>query len=46
MNTKTFKYKGQMINYLNKVRQNKNIDFYVCGFNVEKGFYLSYTYAK
>lgn len=31
MITKTFEYKGQMINYLNKVKANKNIAFcYTC----------------
>ena len=46
MKTKTFTYKGQMINYYNKVRQNKAIDFCVCGLSAEHGYYVSYTYAK
>lgn len=46
MKTKTFDYKGQMINYYNKVRQNKAIDFCVCGLSAEHGYYVSYTYAK
>lgn len=46
MYTKTFTYKGQMINYYNKVRQNNKIDFCVCGLSAEKGYYVSYTYAK
>lgn len=46
MKTKTFTYKGQMINYYNKVRQNKAIDFCVCGLSAEHGYHVSYTYAK
>lgn len=46
MKTKTFEHKGQMINYYNKVRQNKAIDFCVCGLSMEHGYYVSYTYAK
>lgn len=46
MKTKTFTYKGQMINYYNKVRQNKAIDFCICDLSAEHGYYVSYTYAK
>lgn len=44
MYTKTFTHKGQMINYYNKVKKNKKIDFCMCGFSVEHGYHVSYTY--
>jgi hypothetical protein len=42
---KTFEYKGQMINYLNKVRQNKNIDFWSACYNCQlKAWTLEYKF--
>ncbi len=46
MYTKTFTYKGQMINYYNKVRQNKRIGLCTCGLSADLGYYVSYTYTK
>ena len=43
---KFFQYKGQMINYFNKVKNNPNVDFVYCGFSSEEGYYLFYTYKK
>lgn len=43
---KTFQYKGQMINYFNKVKANPNVDFVMCGHSSEKGYYCFYTYKK
>lgn len=42
--TKTFEYKGQMINYYNKVRKNDKVTFCVCGLDAEKGYYVSYRF--
>lgn len=44
--TKTFEYKGQMINYYNKVRKNPNIEFCACGYTVGMGWMVMYTYRK
>lgn len=44
--TKTFEYKGQMINYYNKVRKNPNIEFCACGYTVNMGWTVMYTYRK
>ena len=41
---KTFEYKGQMINYYNKVRTNPNIEFCVCGFFMETGYTVMWWY--
>lgn len=35
MITKTFDYKGQMINYLNKTKKNKNITFCFAAFDCQ-----------
>ena len=45
MITKTFQYKGQMINYLNKVKQNKNIAFCFTCFDCQlKAWAINYEY--
>ena len=41
---KTFEYKGQMINYYNKVRTNSKIEFCVCGFFAETGYTVMWWY--
>lgn len=47
MITKTFNYKGQMINYYNKVRKNPNIDFCHCGFSCSYNAYVvEYSYKS
>lgn len=44
---KFFEYKGQMINYYNKVRKNPDVDFYMAGFDVKAGKYsVMWTYKK
>lgn len=44
MITKTFTQKGQMINYYNKVRQNKKITFCMCSLDAELGYCVRYSY--
>ena len=45
MITKTFDYKGQMINYLNKAKKNKNIGFCFAAFDCkEKKWTLRYEF--
>lgn len=46
MITKTFEYKGQMINYYNKVRKNKNIAFAWCGLFADLGYCVQYSYKQ
>lgn len=47
MITKTFEYKGQMINYYNKAKNNPHIDFIVMGLFPDLGGYaVQYTYKK
>ncbi len=47
MITKKFEYKGQMINYYNKMRNNSNIDFWYRGFSCEEGCYvIAYCYKN
>lgn len=36
---KFFEYKGQMINYYNKVRKNPNVGFCMAGFDARAGKY-------
>lgn len=43
MITKKFNYKGQMINYYNKVRNNPGIDFCTCGWFYDNDGHGSYT---
>lgn len=42
--TKTFEFKGQMINYYNKVKNNPKIAFACCGFFVKTGYTVQYWY--
>ena len=43
--TKTFDYKGQMINYYNKIKNNMRIERISFGFNALTGKYeLTYSY--
>jgi uncharacterized pyridoxamine 5'-phosphate oxidase family protein len=44
--TKTFQFKGQMINYYNKVKNNPNIAFCTMYTDVRTGFTIMYTYKK
>lgn len=46
MITKTFQYKGQMINYYNKVVKNPNISFAICGLFASTGYTVQYAYNK
>ena len=43
---KTFKYKGQMINYFNKAKLNPAIDFIVMGLFPNLGYAIKYSYKK
>ena len=43
--TKTFEYKGQMVNYYNKAKANPDIAFICCGFFFDTGKYtVMYSY--
>jgi hypothetical protein len=45
MRYKTFDYKGQMINYLKKMKSNKKLTFYVGYLDAKTGKYtISYCY--
>lgn len=44
MNIKTFQYKGQMINYYNKLIQNENLKLATCGCSIKYGWHCSWTY--
>jgi len=44
MTTKRFQYKGQQVNYYNKIKQNTNIVFLIAGLNAQ-GYYVSYEKA-
>ncbi len=47
MITKKFDYKGQMINYFNKVRKNPNISACYCSFSCAHGCYVvEYCYKE
>lgn len=46
MIVKTFQYKGQMINYFNKAKNNPNIDFIVMGLFPDLGYAVQYTYRS
>lgn len=47
MITKTFDYKGQMINYYNKVRKNPNISSCYCYLSASLGCYVvEYAYKN
>ena len=42
-----FEYRGQMVNYYNKVLKNKKIGFATCGYDVEEGAYtVEYEFKK
>lgn len=41
MKEKTFNYKGQMINYYNKVKANPKVKFCIMSTNATKGFTVS-----
>ena len=44
---KNFKFKGQMINYYNKVKANVKVNFVHCGYNYNKGCYeVCYSYKR
>ena len=46
MYTKTFRYKGQMINYFNKLKKNPNVTCFA-GFFCDCGSYaIHYWYTK
>lgn len=44
MNIKTFQYKGQTINYFNKLRQNKNLKLTTRGFSTKYGWHCGWAY--
>ena len=46
--TKTFEYKGQMVNYYNKALQNKDIYFARCGISADCGgkYCVQYAYKE
>lgn len=44
MITKTFEYKGQMINYYNKVANNANISFCYMSYEQGVGYIVRYMY--
>lgn len=47
MITKKFEYKGQMINYFNKVKKNPNISLCYCYFSCEhRGYVVEYCYKS
>ena len=46
MITKTFQFKGQMINYFNKVKANPTIDFIVMGLFPNLGYAVQYSYKS
>ena len=46
MYKKNFQYKGQMINYYNKLRQNKKLSFVFCGFDTSCGYTCEWSYKK
>ena len=47
MITKTFEYKGQMINYLNKMKKNKKISILFTALSFEcGGWTIYYQYKK
>lgn len=44
MKTKTFEHKGQMINYYNKMKDNKKIKNIYFGYFVGEGYAIKYEY--
>lgn len=43
--TKHFQYKGQMINYYNKMRENiEKYEFISCGLNIDEGYIVEYVF--
>ena len=44
MKTKTFEHKGQMINYYNKMKENKKIKNIYFGYFVGEGYAIKYEY--
>ena len=43
---KHFEYKGQMINYWNKLKNNSKIAWATCEFNAKEGYILEYSYER
>lgn len=46
MIVKTFKHKGQMINYYNKLRRNMAIGFIMIGYFDKLGYAIQYSYKE
>ena len=44
--TKTFTYKGQMVNYYNKVRKNPKVNMCWCGLFTDTGYTVQWTYKQ
>ena len=44
--SKSFEFKGQMINYYNKVRKNTKIDMCWCGLFMDRGYTVYWTYKQ
>ena len=43
---KHFEYKGQMINYWNKLKNNSKIAWATCGLDAKEGYILEYSYER
>lgn len=41
---KTFKYKGQQVNYYNAIKKNKNIKMVIAYYNMTDGYVVEYEY--
>jgi hypothetical protein len=39
-----FQYKGQMVNYYNKIKDNEKIKRIYCGLDANGEYFLEYTY--
>lgn len=44
--TKNFQYKGQMINYYNKIKNNPDIESVFCFWDAKIGYAITYIYKK
>lgn len=44
MREKTFEYKGQMINYFNKVKQNPKVTYCTMSNDATKGYVVKWSY--
>ena len=42
--SKSFTYKGQMVNYYNKVRQNKDVEWCTCSLDAKTGYTVTWKY--